>query len=161
LRLRSTGEKYTECYELLANDRRRIARVTLRGVHELARVECAEGAWRVLKRRRWGWELTIEHADGRPAGWYSGRRWRAGGTIALSTGTQLDLCRPLPGVWKLRTTDTRESIMDMRGYGPWSTRLMIRSLPIGITGAHVAILTACAVMMLERTLRVPSADAGG
>lgn len=161
LQLRSTGEKYMECYELLAEDRRRVARVTLRGVHELARIECAEGAWRVLKRRPWGWELTIEHTDGRPAGWYSGRRWRAGGTISLTTGTQLDLRRPLPGVWKLCTTDTRELIAAMRGYGPGSTRLMIRSLSIGITDAHVSILTACAVMVLERTLRVPVSNVGG
>ena len=132
-----------------------------RGVHELARIECAEGAWRVLKRRPWGWELTIEHTDGRPAGWYSGRRWRAGGTISLTTGAQLNLRRPLPGVWKLWTADARELVADMRGYGPGSTRLMIRSLSIGITDAHVTILTACAVMLLERTLRVPVSNVGG
>jgi hypothetical protein len=159
--LRATGEKHTECYELLTEDRLRVARVTLGGVHELAHLECAEGAWRVDKQRPWGWELTIEHTDGRPAGWYSGRRWRAGGTLSLTTGARLDLRRPLPGLWKLRTTDTRELIADMRGYGPGSTRLTIRSLPLGVTDDHVAILTACAVGMLERTLRVPVSNAGG
>lgn len=79
----------------------------------------------------------------------------------MTTGTQLNLRRPLPGTWKLRTADTRELIADMRGYGAGSTRLMIRSLPIGITDADVTILTACAVMMLERTLRIPVSNTGG
>ena len=44
------------------------------GGAELARMECAEGAWCLKKRRRLGWELLIESADGQHVGWYSGRR---------------------------------------------------------------------------------------
>jgi hypothetical protein len=159
--LDSSAEKYADGYELRANDGRAVARVTLGGMRELARFECAEGEWRVLKRVRRGWELIIEDYDGRQAGWYSGRHWLAGGTISLTTGTQMDLRKPLPGLWKLQTTETRDVITDMRVYGPSSARVMIRALPIGITEGHVAILTACAVVMLDRTLPVPGAGAGG
>lgn len=129
--------------------------ISIPGASELARMECAEGNWRVRKRLALGWELVIESLDERHVGRYSGRRLVAGGTISLINGTQTDLRRRLPGVWKLQTVDTHERIVDMHGYGASSTALTIRSLPIGVTDPHVMILTACAVMMLERTLRVP------
>ena len=120
------------------------------GGAELARMECAEGAWCLKKRRRLGWELLIESADGRHVGWYSGRRWLPGGTISLTDGTQVDLRRLLNGRWRLQTTGARQRLVDIRtSYRPLMT-LTIRSFPAEITEAHLVILTACGVLMLER-----------
>ena len=120
-----------------------------------ARIECANGAGCVRKRVRRGWELVIESSDGRHVGSYSGRRRRPGGTVPLTNGTQLAVRPRLPGAWKLEPIDTQAQIADMRGHSSLATALTIRSLPIGVAEAHVAILTACAVTMLARMLRTP------
>jgi len=130
------------------------------GRAELARMECAEGAWCLKKRRRLGWELLIESADGRHVGWYSGRRGLPGGTISLTDGTQVDLRRLLSGGWKLQTTDARERLADMRRSHRLLMSLTIRSLPAEMPEAHLVILTACAVVMLER-MAPPLVDVGG
>lgn len=154
LQLRWNGQKGPERYELAAPDERRVALLSLNGPEELARMECAEGTWRVHKRSRHGWDMIIESTAGRQVGSYASRRWLPGGTIALRSGTQLDLKRPLPGVWKLQKTDTTERIVDIRGHRSASAALTIHSQAGLVTDAHVAILAACAVVMLERTLRV-------
>ena len=120
------------------------------GRAELARMECAEGAWCLKKRRRLGWELLIESADGRHVGWYSGRRWLPGGTISLTDGTQVDLRRLLNGGWKLQTTDARQRLVDMRRSHRLLMTLTIPSLPAEMPEAHLVIFSACAVLMLER-----------
>src|SRR5450755_2112857 len=120
------------------------------GGAELARMECAEGAWCLKKRRRLGWELLIESADGQHVGWYSGRRWLPGGTISLTDGTQVDLRRSLNGGWKLQTTDARQRLVDIRRSHRLLMTLTIRSLPAETVEARLVILTACAVVMLER-----------
>jgi len=117
---------------------------------ELARMECAEGAWCLKKRRRLGWELIIESADGRHVGRYSGRRWLPGGTISLTDATQVDLRRSLNGGWKLQTTDARQRLVDIRRSHRLLMTLTIRSLPAETVEARLVILTACAVVMLER-----------
>ncbi len=159
LQLRATARKRSDRYELVAPDGRRVALLSLYGVEELAHIACAEGVWRLRKRLQRGWELVIESADGRQVGWYSGHGWLPGGTISLINGTQVDLRRSLTGGWKLQTTDTRELIVEMHAYGSPSTAITIRSLPKELAEAHVAILTGCAVLILERTL--PSVSFAG
>lgn len=148
-------------YDVLAPGGR-AGSLSLGGRAELARMACAEGAWCLKKRRRLGWELIIESADGRHVGWYSGRRWLPGGTIYLTDGTQVDLRRLLNGRWKLQTTGARQRLVDIRtSHRPLMT-LTIRSLAATITEVHLVILTACGVLMLERmTPRVSELGGGG
>jgi hypothetical protein len=133
----------------------RAGSISLGGRTELARMACAEGAWYLKKRHRLGWELVIESSDGRHAGWYSGRRWLAGGTIYLIDGTQADLRRSLHRRWRLQAPDTGQRVADIRTSG-MSTEpkmaLTMRVHPAGITDVHLVVLTSCAVLMLERTL---------
>jgi len=130
------------------------------GEAELARMECAEGAWCLKKRRRLGWELLIESVDGQHVGLYSGRRWLPGGSISLTDGTQADLRRLLNGGWKLQTTGARQRLVDMRRSHRLLMTLTIRPLPPEMAHAHLVILTACAVVMLER-MATPLVEAGG
>jgi hypothetical protein len=114
----------------------------------------------IRKRRRVGWKLSIESAEGRHVGWYSGRRWLPGGAIYLTDGTQVDLRRLLNRRWKLQTTGARQRLVDIRtSHRPLMT-LTIRSFPAEITEAHLVILTACAVVMLER-MATPVFGGGG
>jgi hypothetical protein len=133
----------------------RAGSISLGGRTELAVLACAEGAWCLKKRHRLGWELVIESSDGRHVGWYSGRRWLAGGTIYLIDGTQVDLRRSLHRRWRLQATDTGQRVADIRTSG-MSTEptmaLTMRVHPAGITDVHLVVLTSCAVLMLERTL---------
>lgn len=152
--LRSTSKKpFMDC-ELETGDRW-VASLSLYGGDELARMVCADGAWVLKKRLKYGWELVIESSDGRHVGWYSGRHWLPGGTIFLAGGAQVDLRRSLYGGWKLQVTETHRRIMDMRGYG-FSRPLTIRSLPAEIySEAQVVVLTTCAVLMLSRSVGGP------
>jgi hypothetical protein len=136
-------------YELCSDDDQQVALFDLSGVSgELVRLACAEGSWRVCKRRKYGWDLVIESWEGQHAGWYSGHGLFPGGTIFLAHDAQIDLRRTLRGR-KLELRDTGERILDIRGNRPPCT-LTIHSMPASIySEAVVATLTTCAVILLE------------
>jgi Protein of unknown function (DUF2510) len=141
-------------FDVLTADTR-IGSLTIGGTEEVARMASAEGAWCLKKRNRLGWELVIESPDGRHVGWYSGRRWLPGGTISLTDGTQVELRRSISGRWRLQTVQTKDAFVRFRrSLAPASltTIFRIRSLPAGITDVPLLVLTACAVLTLQRTL---------
>jgi hypothetical protein len=151
-------------YEVLAPSGR-VAAFGLGGQAGLAWMACADGSWRLTKRRPLGWELVIESRDGQPVGSYSGRRWVPGGTISLIAGTRIDLRRAFGGRWKLCITDVQGCFLDIRtskSREGLTMVLTIRSEPPSTSHAIVATLTACAVVLLEHmSPRLPSAGGGG
>jgi hypothetical protein len=151
-------------YEVLAR-RGRLAAFGLGGQAGLAWMVCADGSWRLNKRRPLGWELVIESWDGQPVGSYSGRRWAPGGTISLMAGTDFDLRRAFGGRRKLCIPDARDCFLDIRASKPRggpTMVLVVRSEPPSSSEAIVATLTACAVVLLEyMSSRLPAAGSGG
>lgn len=93
------------------------------------------------------WELIIEAEDGRLVGWYSGRRWRSGGTIFLRS-------RPTAGA-----VERGEPVMHMRGRAV-PLRVEILAPLTRIADAHIAVLTACAMPLVEGHF-TPVIPAGG
>jgi hypothetical protein len=138
-------------YELVRGFRQRIALFAIGGPHHLARLEWSDGYWRVLKRRQLGWELIVENADGRAVAWYSGRRWRAGGTIFLATGPQLDLVKRAVGGWTLRTVGRQEPMLQMHGLAA-PLRVELISFPVCLADVHIAVLIACAIPLIDQLL---------
>ena len=51
-------------------------------------VACQEEQWRLTSQKRFGWDLSLDRADGVCLGRYRGRRWRTGGTVELADGTR-------------------------------------------------------------------------
>ena len=139
-------------YDVLADDAR-VGALVLGGPDALARMICADGDWRLQKRRRLGWELLIESREGQQVGWYSGRKWLSGGTISLTDNAQFDLRRSPSRRWKLRATGRREAFLDIRTSGaPSSQRVVVavRLRPGRPEESRLVFLTACAVLMLDR-----------
>jgi hypothetical protein len=135
-------------FELVGRSAEKVALVNVGWPGALALLACSAGEWRLLKRRRLGWELIIENADGHVVGWYSGRRWRAGGTIFLRTGPQFDLVRSVASGWTLRTVDRGQSIMHLHGRTV-PMRVELVSGVRGLADLHIAVLTACAIPLLD------------
>ena len=134
-----------------------VAALSLGGADDLARMVCGEGAWCLNKRRSVGWELVIESLDRQHVGWYSGRSWLPGGTISSTDGTQVDLRRAVGSGWKLEAVDTGQRVADIRGGGAmsaWDMSLIVRSIPSSSGRGSLVFLTACAIVMLNRRLRV-------
>jgi hypothetical protein len=145
--LRLVGTKYE--YALVAGGGRAGA-ISLLGEFWLAHMACREGDWFLTRRRKHGWEFVIEVEDRSQVGLYSGRRWRAGGTIQMADGTRVDLRRRTPiADWNLQTPDHRPfaaiSISGLERDKAWVT---IRSLPSGVVDLHIVLLTACSVVSL-------------
>ena len=165
LRLSPSAARGSVGYELTSSRGQRVASLSLYNASALARMACAEGAWRVDKRRRYGWELIIEAPDGRLVGWYSGRRWLPGGTIFLADGSQVDLRRSANGHWKLQTSGTREAFVVMRASRPGTSgveiALEIRSGPAGVLELPLTVLIASTVVILDCTLPGPPSGSGG
>jgi len=157
------GEKLRlKRYGLASMSGERVASIGLYGWGTVAEMVCADGAWCLKKRRKYGWELVIESGDGRHVGWYFGRRWVPGGCITLAGGARVDLRRSLSGSWKLQVVGTRQRIADIRGYGSSRRSLTIRSIPTEIyTEAEVVVLTGCAVLILWDSIRAPMTAGGG
>lgn len=149
-------------YGLASKSGQRVASNGLYGWGTLAEMVCADGAWCLKKRRKYGWELVIESRDGRHVGWYSGRRWAPGGSITLTGGARVDLRPSLSRGWKLQVAGTRQRVADIHGYG-WSRRsLTMRSIPTEIyTEAEVVVLTACAVLILWNSIKAPMTASSG
>ena len=120
-------------------------------------MSCADGAWLLRKQRRLGWEFVIESSHGEPAGRYSGRRWLPGGTISLADGSAVDLRRSPAGRWRLQSVEAREPFVAMRVTHPrdgLTIALTIRSRQANVLALPQVVLTACAVVILDRTLYV-------
>ena len=145
LRLQALGTtRFTE-YELVSGSRQTVASLRLTGLGELARMECSEGEWRLLKRRRLGWELIVENADGHVVAWYSGRKWRTGGTIFLRAGPQLDLVKSVMRPWTLQTVEREDPVMRMHASDS-PIRVDCRASAASESSRmrhHQAVLTAC------------------
>jgi hypothetical protein len=153
----SEREPWSLAYDVLAGTAR-VGSLRLDDPSTIARLASAEGEWCVTKRQRLGWELAIESAEGRHAGWYSGRRCLSGGTISLTDGTQVDLRRSITAAWRLEETDTGSRIADMRISGPPLAQkivLTVNQLPPRITQGSVVILASCAVRILYRMITAP------
>ena len=153
LRVATRDPKPYGHFDVLTADTR-IGSLTIGGTEEVARIASAEGGWCLKKRLRLGWELVIESSDGRHVGWYSGRRWLPGGTISLTDGAQVEIRRSLSGRWRLQTVETRDEFVELRRSlvpASLTTIFRIRSLPAGITDVPLLVLTACAVLTLQRT----------
>lgn len=156
LRLQLASDRCAADYELVSALQKRVATLSHGRTGELMRMECSAGEWRLWKRRRLGWELVIQSAQGELVGWYSGRRWRAGGTIFLKAGPELDLVKSLVRRWTLRTVDSAEPIMHLHG-SPVERSLPLRvelvSAPSGLADLHVAVLTAFAIAFLDEWVK--------
>jgi hypothetical protein len=140
-------------YELLATAGP-VALFNIGTRHELARVECADGEWRMLKRRRVGYELLIESSDGTGLGSYAGWQWLGGGTFSLAEGTEFELRRAMNRNWRLRGAHP-ELLVDYRVSGARREQRLavtIRALEEASTASSVAVLAACAVLIAELTL---------
>jgi hypothetical protein len=148
LRLQWATSKPSFGFELVGRSAETVALINIGWPGALALLACSAGEWRLLKRRRLGWELFIETGDGHVVGWYSGRRWRAGGTIFLRTGRQLDLVKSLTSAWTLRTIDREKPIMHLHGRTV-PIRVDLASGVHGIADLQVAVLTACAIPLLD------------
>jgi hypothetical protein len=149
-------------YELTSMGGQQVASIGLYRWGRLAEMVCADGAWCLNKRRKYGWELVIASSEGRHVGWYSGQRWAPGGCISLASGARVNLRPSLLGGWVLQVARTRQRIADLRGYGTSRRSLTIRSIPPEIyTEAEVVILTACAVLTLWNSIPVPMTASGG
>jgi hypothetical protein len=160
---RSDHEATSLAYDVLAGPTL-VGSLSLADPRAVATLAAAEGEWWLQKRRRLGWELVIESADGRHVGWYSGRRLLSGGTISLIDGTQVDLRHSVTGGWRLQETETGRRIAEMRISGPPLTQkigLTIMRLPPRTTEVSVLILTSCAVRILYRMITAPIAVGGG
>ena len=142
-----SGRSYG-CYDVVARADA-IGELIVGGRYEVARMACADGAWRLTKRLALGWELLIEDSDGQHLGWYSGRRWRRGGTIALIDDTQVDLRGAMTGRWTLQTGDRGDRIAELR-----SSRALglmsftVHALAPAIPHVALVVFTACTVLML-------------
>jgi hypothetical protein len=151
--LRRLASRSHREYELLATAGP-VALFNIGTRHELARVECADGEWRMLKRRRVGYELLIESSDGTELGSYAGSQWLGGGTFSLAEGTEFELRRAMNRNWRLRGADPA-LLVDYRASGaPREQRLgvTIRALEEASAVSSVAVLAACAVLIAELTL---------
>lgn len=154
LRVAPRGPQAYGHFDVLASSAR-VGSLTLGGKQELASMASVDGVWRVKKRLKYGWELVIESSDGRHVGWYAGRHWLPGGTISSTDGTQVELRLSISGRWRLQTVENREVIVHFRrAFVPASlaTVFRIRSLPAGITDVPLLVLTACAILTMQRTL---------
>ncbi|HSO99129.1 MAG TPA: hypothetical protein VLP43_09275 [Solirubrobacteraceae bacterium] len=132
-----------------------MAALIMGGANALASMICADGAWRLKKRRPFGWELFIESYDGRHLGWYSGRHWLPGGAIILIDGTRFDLRRTLRLRWKLQATDDKQRLLDIRTSGTPGAQIVAVTVWGALadpTQGNVLVLTSCAVLMLQRTM---------
>ena len=148
LRLQRARARRAANYELVWGFGQPVATFSFGVGGSLASMESSAGEWRLFKRRRLGWELIIEAEDGRRVGWYSGRKWRSGGTIFLRAGPQLDVMRSVLRGWTLQTVEYEEPVMYMRGsFVPLRVKIL-RSL-LQLPDAHIAVLTACAIPLLE------------
>jgi hypothetical protein len=136
----------------------RVAALILGGRDALASMRCAHGTWYLKKRRRLGWELLIEAYGGQHLGWYSGRHWLPGGTIILTDGARVDLRRGLDFRWRLRATDDRQRLLDIRTSGSPSAQnvaVTVLSAPAARTEGSLLVLTSCTVLMLQRMMGFP------
>ena len=141
-------------YDVLAGDDR-VGALVFGGTGAVARMTCADGDWRLQKRRRFGWELLIESGEGQRCGWYSGRKWLSGGTLSLTDGAQFDLRRSLNRRWKLRPVDGGDPFLEIRTSGiPSAQRVAVAILsrPGGPNESRLVVLTACAIVMLDRMM---------
>ncbi len=135
-------------YELVHGSAKHVALFQIGWPGALARMECSLGEWRMLKRRRLGWELIVENSNGHVVGWYSGRHWRAGGTIFLRSGPQLVLLNSILHGWTLQTVEREDPIMQMHGH---ATERRVELMPSAnhLDDSHIAVLTTCAIPMVE------------
>ena len=145
--LRLVGTKYE--YALVTGGGRAGA-IGLLGEFWSAHMACREGDWFLTRRLKHGWEFVIEAEDRSQVGLYSGRRWRAGGTILMADGTRVDLRRRTPiADWNLQTPGQRPfAAISISGLERDNARVTIRSLPSGVADVHVVLLTACSVVSL-------------
>ncbi len=154
LLLARVGDRRSLTYELATDDRQRVATLRFGGVGEVARIECSAGEWRLLKRGRFGWDLIVEDADGGVVAWYSGRRWHAGGTISLRAGPKLELLKTTMRPWTLQTVTRRQLVMRMHAFAS-PCRVELTSAAMRVPDAHIAVLTACTVPLLEAQAAPP------
>jgi hypothetical protein len=154
--------RFHDTYDVLTATGR-AASITL-GSDGMTRMARPEGVWCLKKRRRLGWDFVIESADGYEAGQYSGRRWLPGGTIALTDDTRFQLRRQFNGRWRLTVRNSSESLLSIR------TSRVKGGVRMTLTGSpgpppsgetHVAVLTACAVLLLDKMIPGIPADRGG
>ena len=157
----SPGKELTVCptdpkpyghYDVLSGDER-VGALVLGGMEGLARMTCADGDWWLRKRRRLGWDLFIASCDGEHSGWYTGRKWLPGGTISLVDGTQFELRPSLNRRWKLSASDGGERVLQLRTSGAPAAQkvvVVVRLRPAGTADGSLLLLTACAVVMLDR-----------
>jgi len=144
---RETTTKYE--YALVAGGGR-AGTISLLGEFWLAHMACREGDWFLTRRRKHGWEFVIEAEDRSQVGLYSGRRWRAGGTILMADGTRVDLRRHTPiADWNLQTPGQRPfAAISISGLERDKAHVTIRSLPSGVADVHIVLLIACSVVSL-------------
>lgn len=155
LRLQLAGDRAAN-FEVVSALQKRIATLSWGRTGELMRMKCSAGEWWLWKRRRLGWELIIQSPLGELVGWYSGRRWRAGGTIFLKAGPELDLVKSLVGRWTLRTVDSAQPIMHLHGSSVMRSlprRIELVSAPSSLADLPVAVLTAFAIAVLDEWSR--------
>lgn len=155
IRLRRVQATFPQRYELVEGERR-IGSLALHVGEQSALMACAEGRWQLRARHRLGGPLAIYTANGELVGSFARDEAGTGGTLSLVGGPDVIMRRSVRG-WRLLTASGRQPIADIRGFGPSRRTIRLGSGLAGIRGLPTAILTACAVLMLEHAApaRVP------
>jgi hypothetical protein len=138
-----------QSYELLATAGR-VAALHVGGWGGATSMACEQGEWLLRRRRLLGSELLIESGDGRERGSYSAQTW-PGGSISLADGSHFELRRVLNRSWRVRGTDP-ELLVEIRPFGTAAAHRLgvtVRALADGSPSAQIALLTACAVLVLD------------
>ena len=120
---------------------------------QVARLACAHGVWFLKRSRSSRRGVTIETTDHQQAGRSLRRRVWPGGVISLSDGTEVALRRSRPGRWKVRSTDGRSCVAEVRRSRRRAARgqelkVTVHSLPTNVQNASMIVLVACALLML-------------
>jgi hypothetical protein len=117
-------------------------------------IACREEHWQLSKYKPHGWDLKLERAnDQAPLGNYRARHWRAGGTIELADGTSV-VASKSSSRWCLHMPEAEPFVEIPHRVAQIHSadeplRVTMKSLPSGLPGLHLAVLTVCGVILLE------------
>jgi hypothetical protein len=110
-------------------------------------VACAHGRWRLARRARFGWSMTLEgEPDGAYLGRYAPRLIRPGGAIILADSSQTLLQKRIGRArWFLTFGGhTFATLAPQRNV----TRVVLTEIPVELPSVHHAVFTACGIVLL-------------
>jgi hypothetical protein len=91
---------------------------------------------------------------------YSGRRWLPGGSVFLEDGPEVAVRRSVGRCWRLEVVGPRHRVAEFCDPGHPTAALTARLLSAEVPNAPLVLMTAWAVVMLERRLPGPPGTGG-